>query len=83
MTALSCKLSYLRSITGKSNSFIVYPGSSSSSVGLLRKTSIAMEYDGPFQVVQGIVEAFNVSDCPAVCLVIIQHSPGYPGAAPV
>ena len=50
-----------RTITGKSNSFIVFPGSSSSSVGLLRKTSIALQYDGPFQVVQGIVDAFNVS----------------------
>lgn len=44
-----------------SNSFIVYPGSSTSSVGLLRKTSLALQYDGPYQVVQGIVSAFDVS----------------------
>ena len=50
-----------RTITGKTNSFILFPGSAESSVGLLRKTSLAMAYSGPYQVVQGIVDAFNVS----------------------
>jgi len=48
-----------RSISGKSNAFILFPGSADSSVGLLRKTSLAMEYSGPYQVVQEIVNAFN------------------------
>jgi len=48
-----------RTITGKTNSFILFPGSAESSVGLLRKTSLAMAYSGPYQVVQGIVDAFN------------------------
>ena len=50
-----------RTISGKSNAFILFPGSADSSVGLLRKTSLAMEYSGPYQVVQDIVTAFNVS----------------------
>lgn len=48
-----------RTITGRTNSFILFPGSAESSVGLLRKTSLAMAYSGPYQVVQGIVDAFN------------------------
>ena len=56
MLSLTC-----RTITGKTNSFILFPGSAESSVGLLRKTSLAMAYSGPYQVVQGIVDAFNVS----------------------
>merc|ERR1719348_363509 len=48
-----------RTISGKSNAFILFPGSADSSVGLLRKTSLAMEYSGPYQVVQDIVTAFN------------------------
>ena len=51
-----------RSISGKSNAFILFPGSADSSVGLLRKTSLAMDYSGPYQVVQDIVTAFNVRD---------------------
>merc|ERR1712049_31138 len=48
-----------RVITGKSNAFILFPGTSDSDVGLLRKTSLAMMYNGPFSVVQSIVDAFN------------------------
>jgi len=48
-----------RTISGKSNAFILFPGSSTSSVGLLRKTSLALQYSGPYQVVQGIVDSFN------------------------
>merc|ERR1712227_466608 len=48
-----------RSISGRSNSFILFPGSSTSSVGLLRKTSLALQYSGPYQVVQDIVDSFN------------------------
>merc|ERR1712106_693471 len=47
-----------RTVTGTSNSFIVFPGSSSS-VGLLRKTSIGLKYDGPYEVIRPVVDAFN------------------------
>ena len=50
-----------RTVTGTSNSFIVFPGSSSS-VGLLRKTSIGLKYDGPFTVIKAVVDAFNVRE---------------------
>ena len=51
---------HCRVIVGKSNSFILFPGTSDSDIGLLRKTSLAMMYNGPFSVVQSIVDAFNV-----------------------
>ena len=47
-------------MTGTSNSFIVFPGSSADT-GLLRQTSIALMYSGPYSVIQGVVDAFNVS----------------------
>jgi len=47
-----------RTVTGTSNSFIVFPGASSS-VGLLRKTSIGLKYDGPYEVIKPVVDAFN------------------------
>merc|ERR1712037_362640 len=47
-----------RSVTGTSNTFIVFPGSSADT-GLLRQTSIALMYSGPYTVIQGVVDAFN------------------------
>ena len=47
-------------MTGTSNTFIVFPGSSADT-GLLRQTSIALMYSGPYTVIQGVVDAFNVS----------------------
>ena len=49
-----------RSVVGTSNTFIVFPGSSADT-GLLRQTSIALMYSGPYTVIQGVVDAFNVS----------------------
>ena len=59
---LMCKLLNIllfRTVTGTSNSFIVFPGSDSS-VGLLRKTSIGLKYAGPYEVIKPVVDAFNV-----------------------
>jgi len=47
-----------RTVAGTSNSFIVFPGSSADT-GLLRQTSIALMYSGPYSVIQGVVDAFN------------------------
>merc|ERR1711963_510423 len=47
-----------RTVAGTSNSFIVLPGSSADT-GLLRQTSIALMYSGPYSVIQGVVDAFN------------------------
>merc|ERR1712032_28948 len=47
-----------RSVMGTSNTFIVFPGSSADT-GLLRQTSIALMYSGPYTVIQGVVDAFN------------------------
>merc|ERR1712203_476214 len=47
-----------RSVVGTSNTFIVFPGSSADT-GLLRQTSIALMYSGPYTVIQGVVDAFN------------------------
>ena len=52
--------STFRIVTGTSNSFIVFPGSSADT-GLLRQTSIALMYSRPYTVIQGVVDAFNVS----------------------
>merc|ERR1711963_1253944 len=46
-----------RTVAGTSNSFIVFPGSSADT-GLLRQTSIALMYSGPYSVIQGVVDAF-------------------------
>jgi len=47
-----------RTVTGTSNSFIVFPGAASS-VGLLRRTSIGLKYAGPYEVIKPVVDAFN------------------------
>ena len=53
------KLIIIRTVTGTSNSFIVFPGAASS-VGLLRRTSIGLKYAGPYEVIKPVVDAFNV-----------------------
>jgi len=60
-----------RSVKGTSNPFIMFPGSSADT-GLLRQTSLALMYSGPYTVIEGVVTAFNeelgsleCENCPA------------------
>lgn len=47
-----------RTVSGSSSTFIIFPGSSAST-GLLRQTSIALMYAGPYTVIEDVVDAFN------------------------
>jgi len=47
-----------RSITGSSNSFTLFPGSSDDT-GLLRQTTLALLYNGPYTAIESVVDAFN------------------------
>lgn len=47
-----------RTLTGTSDTFTLFPGTASS-LGLLRKTSLAMTFTGPASVVQPVIDSFN------------------------